>query len=185
MVEVTSFNVLPDSQILDVPGLIDSNNHICIVDIHNIDVINWCILDNVGGRRLAWKRSTLQCKSCRFVCQFLHCHLQWGSGLLVSLVVVTLVGGRGSCFLAWCRIVWSGWSCYWWKGFSRGWILIWMQWNTCCNPSPSILMNILLASTSCLSASLLSFCAVIDKCRIVIVLEYKLLCGNSIAMRSS
>ena len=57
--------------------------------------------------------------------------------------------------------------------------------NICCNPNPSILMNILLASTSCLSASLLSFCAVIDKCCIVIVLEYKSVCGKSIAIRSS
>ena len=57
--------------------------------------------------------------------------------------------------------------------------------NTCCNPNPSISMNFLLASTSCLSASLLSFCAMIDRCCIVIVLEYKSLCGKSIAMRSS
>ena len=67
MVEVTSFNVLPDSQTLDVLELIDSNDRICIVDICNIDVVNQCILDNVRGRRLAWKRSTPQCKSCCLV----------------------------------------------------------------------------------------------------------------------
>ena len=53
MVEVTDFNVLSDSQTLSVPELVDSNDHICIVDICNIDVVDQCILDNVRGRRLA------------------------------------------------------------------------------------------------------------------------------------
>ena len=56
--------------------------------------------------------------------------------------------------------------------------------NTCCNPNPSISINNLSASISCLSASLLSFCAVIHKCRIVMVLEYKSACGKSIPIRS-
>ena len=67
MIEVTGFNVLLDSWILSVLVLVDSNGHICIVDIHSIDVVNWYILDNVGERRLVWKRSTLQCKSCCFI----------------------------------------------------------------------------------------------------------------------
>ena len=75
MIEVTGFNVLLDSWILGVLVLVDSNGHICIVDIHNIGVIDQYILDNVGGRKLVWRRSTLQCKSCRFVCRVLH-HLQ-------------------------------------------------------------------------------------------------------------
>ena len=53
MVEVTSFIFLLNSQTLGVLVLINSSDHICIVDIRNIDVINWCILDNVRGRRLA------------------------------------------------------------------------------------------------------------------------------------
>ena len=53
MGEVTDFNVLPDNQTLNVLGLVDSNDHIYIVDIYNIGVIDQCILDNVGGRRLA------------------------------------------------------------------------------------------------------------------------------------
>ena len=76
MVEVTSFIFLLSSQTLGVPVLIDGSDCICIVDIHSIDVVNWCILDNVGGRRLVWKRSTLQCKSCHFIHLILHCHLQ-------------------------------------------------------------------------------------------------------------
>ena len=76
MVEVTGFNVFPDSQILGVPELVNSNDYICIVDIRNIDVVDRCILDNVGGRRLVWRRSTLQCKSCCFICRVLHRHLQ-------------------------------------------------------------------------------------------------------------
>ena len=73
MIEVTSFNVLLDSRILDVLVLVDSNGHRCIVDIHSIDVVDQYILDNVGGRRLVWRRSTLQCKSHHFVCRVLHC----------------------------------------------------------------------------------------------------------------
>ena len=73
MAEVTSFNVLLNSQTLGVPELINSNDCICIVDIHNINVVDQCILDNVGGRRLVWKRLTLQCKSCCFAC-LLHYH---------------------------------------------------------------------------------------------------------------
>ena len=76
MVEVTSFNILLNSQTLGVLELVDSNDCICIVDIHNIDVVNWCILDNVGGRRLVWKRLTLQCKS--------HGDIGGGVGDLVS-----------------------------------------------------------------------------------------------------
>ena len=38
MVEVTSFNFL-DSQRLGVPVLIDSSDHICIVDIQSTDVV--------------------------------------------------------------------------------------------------------------------------------------------------
>ena len=76
MVEVTSFNVLLNSQTLGVPELVNNNDHICIVDIRNIDVVNQCILDNVRGRRLVWKRLTLQCKSCRFVHLICHCRLQ-------------------------------------------------------------------------------------------------------------
>ena len=76
MIEATGFNVLPDSQTLDVPELVNSNDCICIVDIHNIDVIDQCILDNVGGRRLAWRRSTPQYKNHHFVCRVLHRHLQ-------------------------------------------------------------------------------------------------------------
>ena len=75
MVEVTGFNVPLDSQTLNVPGLVDSNNHIYIVDICSIDVVDLCILDNVGGRKLVWRRSTLQCKSHHFIHQVLH-HLQ-------------------------------------------------------------------------------------------------------------
>ena len=52
-VEVTGFNVLPDSQILSILELVDSNDHIYIVGICNIGVVNQCILDNVRGRRLA------------------------------------------------------------------------------------------------------------------------------------
>ena len=55
MIEVTNFNVLPDSPILGVLVLVDSNGHICIVDICSIDVVDLCILDNVGGKRLVWK----------------------------------------------------------------------------------------------------------------------------------
>ena len=76
MVEVTGFNVSLDSQTLNVLGLVDSNDRIHIVDIHSIDVVDLCILDNVRGRRLVWRRSTVQCKSCRFVHQVLHHHLQ-------------------------------------------------------------------------------------------------------------
>ena len=67
MVEVTNFNVLPDSLILGVLVLVDSNGHMCIVDIHSIDVVDWYILDNVRGRRLVWRKSTLQCRSHCFV----------------------------------------------------------------------------------------------------------------------
>ena len=74
MVEVTSFNFL-NSQTLGVLALVDNSDHIYIVGIQNIDVIDWCILDNVGERRLAWKRSTPQCKSCHFVHLILY-HLQ-------------------------------------------------------------------------------------------------------------
>ena len=52
MVEVTSFNFFLNSQTLSVLELINSNDCICIVDIQNIDVVDWCILDNVRGRRL-------------------------------------------------------------------------------------------------------------------------------------
>ena len=76
MVEVTDFNVFLGSQILGVLELVDSNDRICIVDIRSIDVVDQCILDNVRGRRLAWRRSTLQCKSHRFVHRVLHRHLQ-------------------------------------------------------------------------------------------------------------
>ena len=76
MVEVTDFNILLNNQTLGVPELVDSNDCICIVDICDIDVVDWCILDNVGGRRLVWKRLTLQCKSRRFACLSCHCHLQ-------------------------------------------------------------------------------------------------------------
>ena len=76
MVEVTGFIFLLNSQTLSVPALIDSSDCICIVDICNIDVVNRCILDSVGERRLVWKRSTLQCKSRRFAHLILHCHLQ-------------------------------------------------------------------------------------------------------------
>ena len=72
MIEVTGFNVCPDSQILGVSELVNSNDHICIVDIRSTDVVDLCILDNVGGKRLAWKRSTLQCKSHRFIHRVLH-----------------------------------------------------------------------------------------------------------------
>ena len=75
MIEVTSFNVLPNNQILSVPVLVDSNGHICIVDIHSTDVVDLCILDNVGEKRLVWRRLTLQCKSRHFVHRVLH-HLQ-------------------------------------------------------------------------------------------------------------
>ena len=68
MIEVTGFNVLLDSQILSVLVLVDSNGHICIVDIHSIGVVDWYILDNVGGRKLVWRRLILQCKSCCFIC---------------------------------------------------------------------------------------------------------------------
>ena len=67
MVEVTGFNVLLDSQILGVLVLVDSNGHICIVDIHSIDVVDQYILDNVGGRRLVWRKLTLQCRSRCFI----------------------------------------------------------------------------------------------------------------------
>ena len=72
MIEVTGFNVCPDNQILGVLEPVDSNDCICIVDIHSIDVVDLCILDNVGGKRLAWKMSTLQYKSHRFVHIVLH-----------------------------------------------------------------------------------------------------------------
>ena len=75
MVEVTDFNVLPDSPILGVLVLVNSNGHICIVDIRSTDVVDRYIFDNVRGRRRAWKRSTLQCKSRRFIHRVLH-HLQ-------------------------------------------------------------------------------------------------------------
>ena len=76
MVEVTGFNFFLNSQILSVPELVNSNDHICIVDIQSIDVVDWCILDNVGGRRPVCKRSIPQCKSHRFVCLILHHLLQ-------------------------------------------------------------------------------------------------------------
>ena len=76
MVEVTGFIFLLNSQKLGVLALVDNSDRICIVDIQNIDVIDWYILENVGGRRLAWKRSTLQCKSCCFVWLILYHHLQ-------------------------------------------------------------------------------------------------------------
>ena len=75
MIEATGFNVLLDSRIPGVLVLVDSNGHICIVDIRSIGVVDWYILDNVGGRKLVWRRSTLQCKTCRFVRRVLH-HLQ-------------------------------------------------------------------------------------------------------------
>ena len=75
MVEVTGFNVL-DNQTLNVPELVNSNDCIYIVDIQSIDVVNQCILDNVGGRRPAWKRLIPLCKSCHFVHIILHRHLQ-------------------------------------------------------------------------------------------------------------
>ena len=75
MIEVTNFNVLPNSQILSVLVPVDSNGHICIVDICSIDVVDRYILDNVGGRRLVWRKSTLQYRSHRFVRRVLH-HLQ-------------------------------------------------------------------------------------------------------------
>ena len=52
MIEVTGFNVFPDSQILGVLVLVDSNGRICTVDICNIDVVDQCNLDNIRGRRL-------------------------------------------------------------------------------------------------------------------------------------
>ena len=77
MVEVTDFNnTYQDSQILGVSVLVDSSDHKCIGDIHNIDVVDWCILDNARGTRLVWRRLTLQCKSRRFFCRVLLHHLQ-------------------------------------------------------------------------------------------------------------
>ena len=75
MVEVTGFNIL-DSQTLGVLVLIDSSDHICIVDIQSIDVIDCCILDNVGGRRLVWRTSILLYKNYCLICLILHCYLQ-------------------------------------------------------------------------------------------------------------
>ena len=75
MIEVTGFNVFLDSRILSVLVLVNSNGHICIVDICSIGVVDRYILDNVGGRKLVWRRLTLQCQSRHFVRQVLH-HLQ-------------------------------------------------------------------------------------------------------------
>ena len=44
MIEVTSFNFFLNSQTLGFLELVDSSDRICIVDIHSIDVVNWCIL---------------------------------------------------------------------------------------------------------------------------------------------
>ena len=77
MVEVTDFNnTYQDSQILGVSVLVDSSDHKYIVDIHSIDVVDRCILDNARGKRLVWRRSTPLCKSRRFFCRVLLHHLQ-------------------------------------------------------------------------------------------------------------
>ena len=53
MVEVTDFNnTYQGSPILDVSALVGSSDCRCIVDIHSIDVVDQCILDNAGGTRL-------------------------------------------------------------------------------------------------------------------------------------
>ena len=74
MVEVTSFKLL-DSQILSVPVLIDSSDHMCIVDIQSIDVVDQCILDNVEETKLAWERLTLLYRSCCLSHLVLHHYL--------------------------------------------------------------------------------------------------------------
>ena len=75
MVEVTGFNIL-DSQTLSALALIDNNDHMCIEDIQNIDVVNLHILDNVREKRLVWKKSILLCKNCRLIHPIHHCYLQ-------------------------------------------------------------------------------------------------------------
>ena len=75
MVEVTGFNVSGNLK-LSVLELVDSNDCIYIVDIQSIDVIDRWILDNVGGRRPAWKRSIPLCKSRHFVHLVFYHHLQ-------------------------------------------------------------------------------------------------------------
>ena len=90
MVEVTDFNnTYQDSRILNVSVLISGSDRKCTVDIHSTDVVDRRILDNARGKRLVWRRSTLQCKSRRFFCRVLLHHLQWWLGFPVFLVVVT------------------------------------------------------------------------------------------------